>query len=245
MIRFQIIILFMTFVICSFCGKDFVSIGRHSWRCKEKVTNPNSNHRNVNDFEQTLLTVNQNITTGNYSLIKCNCGKKCKGLRGLKAHQRSCRVIEKLNGDLYDVIDEEEENNIPDGEHTTLDATPDIRPGIKLPRTQSQWTEANLFFLSALRVDELSGENIDTAIKKMYDVIYNYLKDNYGCIDKSDEIISEYRSKYKDFTNNQLKNKLKHLKKSNSSICEIQYVSKLLREKIKTASEKIPKTTIR
>ena len=69
----------------------------------------------------------------------------------------------------------------------------------------------------------------------MYDVIYNYFKDNYGCVNKSDENISEYRSKYKDFTNNQLKNKLKHLKKSNSSICEIQYVSKLLREKIKTA----------
>ena len=106
MIRFQIIILFMTFVICSFCGKDFVSLGRHSWRCKEKINHPNSNHRNVNDFEQTLPTVNQSITTGNYSWIKCNCGKKCKGLRGLIAHQRSCRVIEKLNGNLYDVIDE-------------------------------------------------------------------------------------------------------------------------------------------
>ena len=27
----------MLFVICSFCGGEFKSLGRHAWRCKEKL----------------------------------------------------------------------------------------------------------------------------------------------------------------------------------------------------------------
>lgn len=33
-------------------------------------------------------------------LVKCCCGRLCKGNRGLKMHQRSCRVVLDLNYQL-------------------------------------------------------------------------------------------------------------------------------------------------
>ncbi len=33
--------------------------------------------------------------------VKCCCGKVCKGARGLKMHQRSCRVIDDLEDELH------------------------------------------------------------------------------------------------------------------------------------------------
>ncbi len=37
MIRASVLALFATLMICGFCGKEFESLGRHSWRCKSKV----------------------------------------------------------------------------------------------------------------------------------------------------------------------------------------------------------------
>ena len=110
--------------ICEFCGVDFVHLGKHVWRCKQRiqpanhptVDNPmrppdtstsltndqyNGNHArsiineerplNVNSAEQSLN--NQNNNDDCY-MKECYCGKLCKGLRGLKAHQRSCKVLD-------------------------------------------------------------------------------------------------------------------------------------------------------
>ena len=108
--------------ICEFCGADFVYLGKHFWRCKQRVQpvnhptvdNPmrppdtstsltndqyNGDHAhsiineerplNFNSVEQSLN--NQNNNDDCY-MKGCYCGKLCKGLRGLKAHQRSCKV---------------------------------------------------------------------------------------------------------------------------------------------------------
>ena len=37
MIRKRLMVLFLVLAICSFCGKDFVSLGRYSWRCKSRL----------------------------------------------------------------------------------------------------------------------------------------------------------------------------------------------------------------
>ncbi len=37
MIRASLLALFSTLIICGFCGKEFVSLGRYTWRCKNKV----------------------------------------------------------------------------------------------------------------------------------------------------------------------------------------------------------------
>ena len=151
-----------TFVICQFCHEDFVSIGRHSWRCKRKVQ-PNR----LNEAEHTP----ENPTIGNGNVvppnaqqiavnteeIKCLCGKKCKGLRGLRAHQRRCRNIRTLAtdtisnaNDTVELVDEaallEENVNI----EQLIDETPDLKPGIVLPRSKQEWSTANVYFHATL-----------------------------------------------------------------------------------------------
>ena len=62
------------------------------------------------------------------------CGKKCKGLRGLKVHQRSCRAITSLNSDNI-VIDNIEQDAIENHFVTTnsnQDEFPFLKEGVKL-----------------------------------------------------------------------------------------------------------------
>ena len=35
--------------------------------------------------------------------VKCFCGKACKGAKGLKMHQRRCRIVERLNEDPLEI----------------------------------------------------------------------------------------------------------------------------------------------
>ena len=54
--------------------------------------------------------------------VKCCCGKVCKGARGLKMHQRSCRVILGLNEELLEhVIEQEQVSNETSGSPSPLD----------------------------------------------------------------------------------------------------------------------------
>ena len=43
-----------------------------------------------------------NRLISNVEYISCSCGKRCKGLRGLKAHQRSRRVIKSMSDNTVD-----------------------------------------------------------------------------------------------------------------------------------------------
>ena len=96
--KVTIIDIMAVFVIYSFWKKDFKVLNRHSWRCKEKLKRERNegNHGNdsvSNNFNTVNLDLNEIV---NNNCDKCVCGKKCKGLRGLKVHQRSCRAITSL-----------------------------------------------------------------------------------------------------------------------------------------------------
>ena len=77
-------------VVCNYCGKDFISLGRHSWRCKSKIPNQQDrNHDNGENFENRnnveLPDVQVNdVSISNTDNVLCTCGKSCKGLRSLK-----------------------------------------------------------------------------------------------------------------------------------------------------------------
>ena len=66
-------------VVCSFCEKDFVSLGRHAWRCKQRI------HRveRHNDGEKQLPNDHDPVadTASRVCFTKCCCGKLCKGNR--------------------------------------------------------------------------------------------------------------------------------------------------------------------
>ena len=61
MIRSYIIVLFALFTDYSFCGKDFVALGRHQWRCKQRVhsnsTGPDRDITSLLSETQFLLFV--------------------------------------------------------------------------------------------------------------------------------------------------------------------------------------------
>ena len=40
MIRSSFIAILLIFVVCAFCGQDFVALGCHSWCCKQRINQP-------------------------------------------------------------------------------------------------------------------------------------------------------------------------------------------------------------
>ena len=105
MIRTSLLALLVISIVCTWSGKDFVSLGRRIWRCRSKI-NPEDINNTRSSSNKTLgKTTTQPVLQVNE--IQCSCGKKCKGHRGLKAHQRSCRVIRGLNADLLEDLDTE------------------------------------------------------------------------------------------------------------------------------------------
>ena len=53
-----------------------------------------------------LLSTSETIIA-KQSALKCCCGKVCKGERGLKMHQRSCRLVHDLDTEMQQDIDEQ------------------------------------------------------------------------------------------------------------------------------------------
>ena len=147
MIRSSFILMLLTGVVCSFCEKDFVTLGRHSWRCKQRVNYAEQDHSAENTARQTPVTNSPNVVVSSRTVIKCCCGKVCKGARGLKMHQRSCRVIQGLDSEFRTDLEEQNGNsdteNIPEMDQSTINETPTIekedianlRKGIKLPKS--------------------------------------------------------------------------------------------------------------
>ena len=104
----KIVQLLILFVICNFCNKHFQVLGRHQWRCRAKVNenvnenvNESSYHRGDESNADTNLPINSGQRSqSNTEMIQCPCGNKLKGLRGIKKHQRSCRVFRGLDKEL-------------------------------------------------------------------------------------------------------------------------------------------------
>ena len=107
---------FLAGVVCSFSGKDFVSLGRHAWRCKHRISRAERPSAGVDE------DANESVAADAFSrvcLVKCCCDRLCKVNRGLKMHQRSCRVVLGLNdqrrADLNDaVLTDQESDDVGD-----------------------------------------------------------------------------------------------------------------------------------
>ena len=104
MIRAYIIVLFTSFTVCSFCGKEFVVLSRHQWRYKQCVhSNTTGPDRDAN-VPLVTGTVSR-VRNIDVASIRCCCGKSCKGIKGLRIHQRSCKIVNSL-GEQESTIDE-------------------------------------------------------------------------------------------------------------------------------------------
>ena len=166
-------------------------------------------------------------------------------------HQRSCLLFKSLKEDcaaitsdpvvldeinvshLEQTTDTSNANAVPPNEHSDHTAEscgdPTTLPGIKLPRNDEEWEEANLFFL--LNIDMSAPiSDINEFTTNLQQVIYNYFRDLYGTVEKDDvDMTSEYNS----MSIKELKKELKELKQNNSNDRDIKFVSKLIRYKLK------------
>ena len=224
--------LFSTLIICGFCGKEFVSLGRHSWRCKSKVEYNQEPTANVNPVME--MPAQECLPVKSCKAIKCCCGKVCKGPRGLKMHQRSCRIIYDLEDELKQQMteilsDQENEDNIDQLEHENsslnIQDVPDLRKGIKLPKSPLQWSSGNglplqWFFKLTFSNQPITPHDLNANIKTMVTVIYNYFGENFGLVDDNRHV--EFQRKYESFTAKVLKKVLKKLKLENGDILEIK-----------------------
>jgi hypothetical protein len=154
MIRASLIALFSTLMLCGFCEKEFVSLGRHTWRCKDRIDFNQQSKENV--VPAAEIRSQECLPPSSYKALKCCCGKVCKGARGLKMHQRSCRVIDGMEEELQqqmtdalnDQVCEDSVQSVEDviSSLNSQESYPDLKKGIKLPKSPIQWSNATDFF---------------------------------------------------------------------------------------------------
>jgi len=216
-----ILLLVLSMVVCSFCGHDFQSVNRHAWRCQARMEEVNP--------EKGDETEEPNNLAGE---LKCICGKVCKGLRGLRGHQRSCRSIKHMSEELSEDDIQNATGNVACSS-TLLDENPVVKPGIKLPKTQQEWEMANTYLQSKLTTIDVSRMGVTYALDELNKVTYEYFRETYGCINNEDEVSKELKEAYKDHAKKDLKKELKILKKQQpQDPIRIKYVAKLLRVKL-------------
>ena len=223
------------FIACVYCGNDFQSLGRHSWRCKKKLNNTSK----PNEPEKTALQLDSEPVSG-YTIVKCVCGKECKGMKRLKMHQRRCRVMDNAEVSQpprfeYLNIDPREADIERQQEEITVESLNifEINPGIKLPKSNEQWIEANAYFRSIFSHIKLQPGSLDEAINFMNNSIYDFFKFNYGACRSINQTNENFQT-YNDFTVKQLKKELAKLKHQGSALPYSTYGSGLLRSKLKT-----------
>ena len=178
MTRASVLALFAT-LICGFCGKEFESLGRHSWRCKSKVEYEQEPTVNANPTME--MPTQKCLPVKSCKAVKCCCGKVCKGARGLKMHQRSCRVIDDLEDELQQQMTEalnehhNEDNVDPVNPElssvNTQENFPGIKTGIKLPKSPLQWSTANDFFKLTFLNYPVISHDLNNDINTMITVV--------------------------------------------------------------------------
>ena len=178
---------FLAYSVCKFCGKDFESINRHKWRYKLRSHQSSSNsnvaidNANSNNFVNPEIINNRSIANVEY--IICSCGKQCKGLRGLKAHKRSCRVIKSMSDNSVDNL-ENDYNELNDDnnfyiyvDNNLLNDTTNECKKTKLLTSTNDWDITNTYFHSNLATSEISEKDTEETFKHVNETIYNYFKD--------------------------------------------------------------------
>ena len=124
------------------------------------------------------------------------------------------------------------DNSINDIDMTNEESFPELKQGINLSKNDSGWQTANDYFKCALQFnDPITMRDVNSKIKLLNDVIYNYFADNFG----HNETVPDKSmvAKYKDYTVKELKKALQNLKSNKGDLSEIKYVSRTLRDKLR------------
>lgn len=217
-------------VRCRFCNNDFQVIGRHVWRCKSRLGHDNQNNDNNNHQYINESIADQPVYLDNIETHNCICGKSCKGRRGLAAHQRSCKLLIQLNlvNNNNRITNDELDIGPINTDDQPFHDVGSTLPGVKLPKTEDEWKEANLFFHAHLHTLPNPG-NVSEYADSLQSMIYDYFKTSCGVLKSR----GKEKTKYDGYSANKLRATLKRLKQSNDNLDEIRIVSRLLRQKLR------------
>ena len=163
MVCSRFLLVLLAGLVCSFCVNDFVWLGRHAWRGRHRITRAERPNARLDEDANESVAAD---ASSRACLVKCCCGRLCKGNRGLKMHQRSCRVVlglnDQLRADLNDaVLTDQESGDVGDplmgpgvpSPQPEDHCFPDIKKGINLPKSEEQWLTANEYFKSVLSLN--------------------------------------------------------------------------------------------
>ena len=189
--------------------------------------------------------------------MKRTCGKHCEGLKGLKVHQRSCRIIQGLGENLMKDLDENSGGDMDEStfgdlvnNNCTLSASVFFsyyneikKKGVKSPSFTSQrWTIADDFFKAAFVNKPIGSTDLNDVVKEFNCVIYNYFKDSCWSVDNNDN--RHLSAKYKENSTKDLKRILKALNRSGGDMEQIKVVSRELGHKLRNGNSGDINTTV-
>ena len=244
-------------VKCEYCNKDFNCLPKHTWRHFRSIPQSTRSDTNLKPeiVEKDSQVSNSNNTNNLGDQIECQCGKKCNKRRGLRLHQRKCKLHEKTNDcvmqtpqdipiDSPDGLVSADPNNEPgndvdkpdinlEQDYEIFSEKPTILKGIKLPKTREQWLEANLYFTLKLNVDE-KIEDLDKYSSNLMQTIYDYFSSNYGFVESAAQNNNDLHL----LSVKELKLKLKNMKNEfPENINEIKQISSTIRQKLKSSAK--------
>ena len=244
---------------CPFCNGDFLSLNRHLWRCKGRVTSsqkeePSAVPLTESQVQRHNIDRSINIPAAapdTEELLSCVCGKQCKGRRGLRSHQRACKVHSTLSTqstnennnsnatvESHNGHNDMKENNcnhqepVSNHENSPNTTTATAKPGLHLPQTKERWEEANTYFHSIFSVTQ-PIVNLNDFVQECQGKVYDYFAGEFGTVPNSES--DRFKEKYLGLPVKALKKELHLLKSCHADVAEIQFVSKLIRAKIKKA----------
>ena len=89
------------------------------------------------------------------------------------------------------------------------DSLPNLKPGLKLPKSDDQWKLANAYFAASMPISDIDETNVELIIETMNSTMYTYFRKNCRLLDDSSSTLI---TKYKDISKSAQKSSLKSLK---------------------------------
>ena len=189
----------------------------------EQTNDPPENRDDNNSFSKKQKNENRH---------SCFCGKECKGLRGLQAHKRACKVM--TLADTKSLF-----NSPPLSEHLPVEKVSfdEVIPekvttlnSRKLPKTKEQWLQANAYFYATLACNDNNITDIETMFDEFQQTLYTYFRHNHG----EHQNQNNWFKQHSNLSKSKLKKLLLTEKTCIHSNAElIRFLSKLLRSKYK------------
>ena len=174
---------------------------------QEKMNINNGDSFNVNQQSQQqshlqVLLDSANTSTSfspsNCHSVKCCDRKICKGIRGLKMHQRTCRVVKDLTEKTFEFAEEnltgsynnDNYNEDMDNSITTLSLMSNLQSNYQSLMISGT---RHIFFHGIATDLWIHLSSIDDSIDLMNSTIYNYFYDNIGYSEDfiSDELVNK------------------------------------------------------